>query len=61
MKWMKRILLLLALLVAGFWLFVELIWNKHHDARYPDIQASTDPNAIERGRYLAYGPAHCAT
>ncbi|MCW5900794.1 MAG: cytochrome c [Flavobacteriales bacterium] len=57
---MKRILLLLALLVAGFWLFVELTWNKHYDAPYPDIQASTDPDVIARGRYLAYGPAHCA-
>ncbi|MCK6528432.1 cytochrome c [Myxococcota bacterium] len=26
----------------------------------PELAASTDPEVIERGRYLAYGPAHCA-
>ena len=26
----------------------------------PDIQASSDPQAIERGRYLFHGPAHCS-
>jgi mono/diheme cytochrome c family protein len=25
------------------------------------INASTDPGVIERGRYLVYGPAHCAS
>lgn len=25
------------------------------------IRASTDPQIIERGRYLVYGPAHCAS
>jgi mono/diheme cytochrome c family protein len=29
------------------------------DAPYPDIQASTEPAVIERGRYLVQGPAHC--
>lgn len=26
---------------------------------YPDLSATTDPAVIERGRYLALGPAHC--
>jgi len=30
------------------------------DAPYPDIIASTDSSLIERGKYLVYGPAHCA-
>jgi mono/diheme cytochrome c family protein len=28
-------------------------------APYPEIRASSDPDVIERGRYLAVGPAHC--
>lgn len=27
----------------------------------PDVKASTDPDVIARGKYLAHGPAHCAT
>ena len=30
------------------------------DTPYPAIKASTDPEVIERGRYLARGPAHCS-
>ncbi|GDX82776.1 hypothetical protein LBMAG42_45870 [Deltaproteobacteria bacterium] len=29
------------------------------DTPYPAVVASTDPEVIERGRYLVYGPAHC--
>lgn len=29
------------------------------DTPSPDIRASSDPAVIARGRYLAYGPAHC--
>jgi mono/diheme cytochrome c family protein len=29
------------------------------DAPYPRISVSQDPAVLERGRYLAYGPAHC--
>ncbi|HKA43200.1 MAG TPA: hypothetical protein VKF40_14525 [Burkholderiales bacterium] len=28
---------------------------------FPDIRASADPELVERGRYLVYGPAHCAS
>jgi mono/diheme cytochrome c family protein len=31
------------------------------DTPYPEIAASTDPEVIARGRYLVYGPAHCAS
>ncbi|HYR29869.1 MAG TPA: cytochrome C, partial [Thermoanaerobaculia bacterium] len=33
--------------------------NRTFDAPYPSISASRDPKMIERGRYIAYGPAHC--
>jgi len=29
------------------------------DAPYPRISVSHEPAVLERGRYLAYGPAHC--
>ena len=34
--------------------------NRTFDAPYPAIHATTDSATIARGRYLAYGPAHCA-
>lgn len=32
----------------------------HPDTPYPKLAASTDPEVIARGKYLVYGPAHCA-
>lgn len=62
MKFLKRVLMLLALIVVAFVLFVQLTWKKSYsDTPYPDFHASTDSAIIARGRYLAYGPAHCAT
>lgn len=62
---MKKIIVfvllgLLVLLVALF-TYVQLSWNKKFDAPYPKIKASTDSAAIARGKYLAFGPAHCST
>ncbi len=34
--------------------------RRSHDAPYPQLSVSKDPKIIERGRYLASGPAHCA-
>lgn len=53
------VLLVVVLIAAGFYTFVELSWNKTFDAPYPEISASTDSTLIARGAYLAYGPAHC--
>ncbi|HJW28279.1 MAG TPA: c-type cytochrome [Saprospiraceae bacterium] len=53
--------LVLVLVIAGFYIFVRSSWNKKFTAPYPEIKASTDSTIIARGRYLAYGPAHCAT
>ena len=62
---MKKILLYtlggLVVLVLGLFIFVSLSWNKKYDAPYPEISASTDSTLLARGKYLAYGPAHCAT
>lgn len=43
-------------------LFVAAVLVRQHrtfEAPYPDLHASQDPAVIERGRYLAYGLAHC--
>jgi mono/diheme cytochrome c family protein len=39
---------------------IELRWKRTFAAPYPPVVASPDPAAIERGRYLVYGPATCA-
>jgi mono/diheme cytochrome c family protein len=48
------------LLLGGLLLVVSLRWDRTFDAPLPALQATTDSSAIARGRYLAYGPAHCA-
>ncbi|HKP55101.1 MAG TPA: hypothetical protein VJV78_00190 [Polyangiales bacterium] len=51
----------LGLAAAGGLLFglVEIRQHRTFDAPYPELHASQDPALIERGRYLAYGLAHC--
>lgn len=61
LKILKWTAIAVVVLVAGFYLFVQLAGNKKFDAPYPDIQASSDSAIIARGKYLAYGPAHCAS
>lgn len=56
--WTGIVLVLVVVVMVGY---VQLSWKKTFDAPYPDITASTDPEVIARGRYLAYGPSHCAT
>jgi mono/diheme cytochrome c family protein len=61
---LKRILLgagavLAVVIVVGVTL-VELRWKRTFDVPLPDLRASTDTEVIARGRYLVYGPAHCA-
>lgn len=50
----------LALALVSLAATVTLRWDRTFEAPYPDVRASTDPEVIARGRYLAYGPAHCA-
>lgn len=60
-KVILRILLVLAILIAGLVIYVFSSWNKDYDVPLPQISASTDSVIIARGKYLAYGPAHCAS
>lgn len=61
---MKRFFTLTAAVVAALaaLLVVALLvgWARRHDAPAPGVHASRDPQVIERGRYLVYGPATCA-
>src|SRR5687767_5613504 len=60
-KILLRVLVVLAIIVAGLLIFIFVSWNKKHAAPYPEIRASSDSMIIARGRYLAFGPAHCAS
>lgn len=35
-------------------------WDRTFEAPYPEIAATADPEVVEYGRYLVYGPMHCA-
>jgi mono/diheme cytochrome c family protein len=35
-------------------------WDRTYDVPLPDLHASSDPEVIDRGRYLVFGPAHCS-
>ena len=63
MKVLKKIALWTGLVVTGLAaalvITVFVLSNRKYEAPYPDIQSSTDPAVIERGRYLAYGPGGC--
>ncbi|MBV9495643.1 MAG: cytochrome C [Acidobacteria bacterium] len=63
MRVLKKVLAATAATIAAlallFVVAVLLRWDRSYDAPYPQIHASSDPAVIERGRYLAYGPAHC--
>jgi mono/diheme cytochrome c family protein len=61
MKIFLRILGVLAILILGLFIYVQLAWKKKFDAPYPAIKASNDSAVIARGKYLVYGPMHCAT
>ena len=50
----------LVLAVSGLVGFSAVSWDNPRDIAEVSLSASTDPAVIDRGRYLAYGPAHCA-
>src|ERR1043165_8948892 len=50
---------ILAVVIVLF-IIISFRWNRRFAAPYPRIVASTDTAVIARGRYLAYGPAHCS-
>lgn len=61
LKVLKWTGIVIGVLIISLVLFVQFTWNKKLSAPYPRIVASTDSAVIARGRYLAYGPAHCAS
>jgi mono/diheme cytochrome c family protein len=61
MKRRTKIILAAPLAVALVLVLAFFILDRRkYDAPYPAIHASNDPAVIERGKYLAYGTAHCA-
>ncbi|MCC6721212.1 MAG: c-type cytochrome [Bacteroidia bacterium] len=60
-KIILRILLAIIIIIAVLVIFILSTWNKKYDVALPDFKASTDSSVIERGKYLVYGPSHCAT
>jgi mono/diheme cytochrome c family protein len=63
MKRLARFLLRASLVIATLALalvaVVLVASQRTFDAPYPAIEASRDPKVIARGRYIAYGAAHC--
>ena len=59
-KFLKWISLFLLLLVCGFAAVVAWRQNQTFDPPFPNVKASTDSTLIAKGKYLVYGPAHCA-
>lgn len=57
LKWTAITILSLALI---FVILVFSLQNKKFDAPFPNLHASNDSATIARGKYLAYGPAHCS-
>jgi mono/diheme cytochrome c family protein len=56
LKYAVAILLLATVAIA---VYVSSTWDRIYDVAVPDVHASSDPEVIERGEYLVYGPAHC--
>jgi len=50
---------ILVFAVVGLALYVARTWDKGWDVPLPDVRVSKDPEVIQRGEYLVYGPAHC--
>ncbi len=58
LKWFFIIAVLLAALLITF---VLIRSTKKFEAPLPTIISTSDSTVIAKGKYLAYGPAHCAT
>lgn len=60
LKVLKWIVLVVVIVIGVFLAYALLRSQETFDAPYPEITASTDSTIIARGKYLVYGPAHCA-
>src|SRR5262245_58749142 len=59
-KWLLRMAGVLAVLAGAAFAAIELRSKRTFDVSPPALAFTRDPAAIERGRYLVYGPAACA-
>jgi mono/diheme cytochrome c family protein len=57
LKWTGIIIASIVILLT---VVVAMRQDLKYEAPYPSIKATTDSATIARGKYLAYGPAHCA-
>jgi len=61
----KKIILgsagLILLIIIGFLVFIFSSYEKDYSDQYPvpDLSIEITPERVDRGRYLAQGPAHC--
>ena len=55
--WLGVAVLLVVVIVV---VAISVRWDRRFQAPYPNLTASRDPAVLARGRYLAYGPAHCS-
>jgi len=60
LKALKWIGILLVLFIAVLVITIFKRQGTVYEGILPDLHASTDSSLIERGRYLAFGPAHCS-
>src|ERR1051325_11187076 len=64
MKLFKKILkwtgITILTIIIIFVILVFSLQNKKFSAPYPALHATNDSATIARGKYLAYGPAHCS-
>ncbi|BDQ03544.1 c-type cytochrome [Ignavibacterium sp.] len=59
-KILKWFTITLVSVIVLFILYALIRPESTFDAPYPEITASKDSSVIARGKYLVYGPAHCA-
>lgn len=61
MKLLLKLIIGLVLILGILAIYVLIAWNKNFEAQMPKISAVSDSSYIARGKYLVYGPAHCAS
>jgi len=60
LKILKWSAITIVVIIVVFIAYALLRSQETFEAPYPEITASTDSSLIARGKYLVYGPAHCA-
>ncbi|MEJ2193828.1 MAG: hypothetical protein P8X73_03090 [Ignavibacteriaceae bacterium] len=60
LKVLKWFAITLVSIIVLFIVYALVRPESKFDAPYPEITASNDSTLIARGKYLVYGPAHCA-